>query len=52
MIRVFSRKRAHVATSADRDQLTWPEDSLSGIDDETFARAIAEGRRSDERLVA
>lgn len=52
MVRVFSRKRTQTVTNANRDELTWPEDSLSGIDDESFARAIAEGRKSEERLVA
>jgi hypothetical protein len=52
MIRVFSRKRTQSATNANRDQLMWPEDSLVDIDDEAFARAIEEGRRSEERLVA
>lgn len=44
----FTRRRE--SETPERDITTiWPQDTLDDIDDDTFARAIAEGRKAETR---
>ena len=50
MARKFTRKRNDATPQRDITTI-WPQDTLDDIDDDTFARAIAEGRMADRQLV-
>jgi hypothetical protein len=46
-MRLFQRTHVETPPVEATADTAWPEDSLDDVDDDAFAQAIAEGRRSE-----